>query len=73
MLIASVPRLDKKWEEVEVKLKAKHSKLPTGCVYYERCLFADKDKDCAKRPPLIEAESGHFVACSHYMEVNKGV
>jgi oligopeptide/dipeptide ABC transporter ATP-binding protein len=73
MLIASVPRLDKKWEEVEVKLKAKHSKLPTGCVYYERCLFADKDKDCAKRPPLIEAEGDHFVACSHYMEVTKGV
>jgi len=71
LLIASVPRLDKKWEEVEVKLKAKYSELLTGCVYYERCPFADKDKDCAKRPPLIEAESGHFVACSHYMEVNE--
>jgi len=73
LLIASVPRLDKKWEEVEVKLKAKYSELLTGCVYYERCPFADKDKDCAKRPPLIEAESGHFVACSHYMEVNECV
>jgi len=71
LLIASVPRLDKKWEEVEVKLKAKYSELLTGCVYYERCPFADKDKDCAKRPPLIEIESGHFVACSHYMEVNE--
>ena len=70
MLMVSVPRLDRKWEEVEVKLKAKYSELPSGCVYYERCPFADKDKDCAKRPPLIEAESGHFVACSHYMEVN---
>ena len=73
LLIASVPRLDKKWEEVEVKLKAKYSELLTGCVYYERCPFADKDKDCAKRPTLIEAESGHFVACSHCMEVNEGV
>jgi len=71
LLIASVPRLDKKWEEVEVKLKAKYSELLTGCVYYERCPFADKDKDCAERPPLIETESGHFVACSHYMEVNE--
>lgn len=71
MLMVSVPRLDRKWEEVEVKLKAKYSELPSGCVYYERCPFADKDKDCAKRPPLIEAESGHFVACSHYMEVNE--
>ncbi|GAF76186.1 unnamed protein product, partial [marine sediment metagenome] len=35
--------------------------------------FADKDKDCVKRPTLIEVESGHFVACSHYMEVNEGV
>jgi len=73
MLIASVPRLDKKWEEVEMELKAKQSELSTGCVYYERCPFADKDKDCARRPTLIEAESSHFVACSHYMEVNERV
>ena len=73
MLMVSVPRLDRKWEEVEMKLKAKHLELPSGCVYYERCPFADKDKDCAKRPTLIEAESGHFVTCSHYMEVNEGV
>ena len=73
MLMASVPRLDRKWEEIEIKLKAKQLELLSGCVYYERCPFADKDKDCAKRPTLIEAESGHFVTCSHYMEVNEGV
>lgn len=73
MLMVSVPRLDRKWEEVEMKLKAKYSELSSGCVYYERCPFADKDKDCVKRPILIEAESGHFVACCHYMEVNEGV
>lgn len=71
MLIASVPRLDKKWEEAEVKLKAKQSELSSGCVYCERCPSARKDKDCAKKPTLIEAENGHFVACCHCMEVNE--
>jgi ABC-type dipeptide/oligopeptide/nickel transport system ATPase component len=59
--------------KLKAKLKAKQSELSSGCVYYERCLFADKDKDCAGRPILIEVGNDHFVACSHYMEVNKGV
>lgn len=63
MLMASVPRLDKKWEEVEVDLKAKRSELSGGCVYYERC--PKKDEGCARdRPALLEVERGHFVACS---------
>lgn len=73
MLMASVPRLDKKWEEVEIKLKAKHSELSSGCVYYERCPFWGADSDCQKPPALVEAESGHFVACGHYMKVSEGV
>jgi peptide/nickel transport system ATP-binding protein len=75
MLMASVPRLDKKWEwkEVEMKLKAKHSELPSGCVYYERCPFPGIGRDCTRRPTLIEVESDHFVACGHYMEVNERV
>jgi peptide/nickel transport system ATP-binding protein len=67
MLMASVPRLDKKWEdvEVEVDLKAKQSVLTSGCVYYERCPLAAKDESCARdRPALIEVERDHFVACS---------
>jgi peptide/nickel transport system ATP-binding protein len=64
MLMASVPRLDKKWEGVEVELKAKQSEPTGGCVYYERCPVADKDGDCARdRPTLIEVEPEHFVAC----------
>jgi peptide/nickel transport system ATP-binding protein len=64
MLMASVPRLDKKWEEVDVELKANRSELTGGCVFYERCAVADKNGDCARnRPTLIEAESNHFVAC----------
>jgi peptide/nickel transport system ATP-binding protein len=69
MLMASVPRLDKKWEEVEVDLKAEQSELSSGCVYYERCSAAYKNESCERqRPTLIEAESGHFVACGCYAE-----
>jgi peptide/nickel transport system ATP-binding protein len=64
MLIACVPRLDEKWEKVEIELKAKKSGMASGCVYYERCQAAGKDQDCTRdRPPLLEVESDHFVAC----------
>jgi len=66
MLIAAVPRLDKKWDKVEVDLNEK--KLPemtTGCVYYARCPLAEKA--CATKPVLLETESDHFVACSRYL------
>jgi peptide/nickel transport system ATP-binding protein len=64
MLMASVPRLDKKWEEVLVDLRAKQSALADGCVYYERCAAPGKDQGCAgDRPALVEVEPGHFVAC----------
>jgi len=69
MLMASVPRLDKKWEKVEMKLKAKHLELTSGCVYYERCPFTDKNEDCKRhRPSLIEVENDHLVACRRYMK-----
>jgi peptide/nickel transport system ATP-binding protein len=65
MLMASVPRLDKKWEEVEIELRAKQSEYTGGCVYFERCPVAEPD--CARyRPVLTEVESDHFVACIHY-------
>ncbi len=61
MLMASVPRLDKKWDNVDLDLNARQ--LETGgCVYYGRCPIGDEL--CAKtRPALIEVESDHFVAC----------
>jgi len=69
MLMASVPRLDRKWEEVEVELRAKQAELGRGCVYYERCPAAYKNEGCERqRPTLIEAESDHFVACGRYAE-----
>ena len=65
MLMACLPRVDEKWEEVEVELKAKESELTAGCVYYERCPAAAKDGSCATdRPTLKETEPDHFVACN---------
>jgi peptide/nickel transport system ATP-binding protein len=69
MLMASVPRLDKKWEEVKVELKARQIENTIGCVYYERCCIPKKDACCARnKPQLIEVEHDHFVACSHCMQ-----
>jgi len=64
MLMASVPRLDEKWKKVETRLKAQESELRGGCVYYDRCPVADRALGCDTfRPPLVEAEQNHFVAC----------
>lgn len=69
MLVASVPRLDKKWEGEEVLLNPKPAELSSGCVYYGRCPVADKQLGCDKlMPSLVEAEPDHFVACFHYPE-----
>jgi peptide/nickel transport system ATP-binding protein len=69
MLMAAVPRLDKKWEGEKVELKAKHLEGAGGCVYYARCPIADKELGCDNhKPRLLEAEHDHFVACFRYRE-----
>jgi peptide/nickel transport system ATP-binding protein len=69
MLMASVPRLDKKWEEVELALKAKQTQATEGCVYFDRCPAVDKEFGCDRfRPALVEVEPGHSVACFRYAE-----
>ncbi len=61
MLMASVPRLDKKWENTNIEFKAEASNHIAGCAYYKRCPLAfDK---CCERPPLVEIAKGHSVAC----------
>jgi peptide/nickel transport system ATP-binding protein len=66
MLMASVPRLDKKWDKVEIDLNEKKvSDIGGGCVYYARCPHAEHA--CATKPILVEAESDHFVACTHFL------
>ncbi|MGQ9699464.1 MAG: ABC transporter ATP-binding protein, partial [Candidatus Bipolaricaulaceae bacterium] len=65
VLLASAPRLDRKWEKTNLGLRGQQAPLTHGCVYYERCPFPYKDEDCFQvKPPLIEVESEHFVACS---------
>lgn len=64
MLMESVPRLDRKWEE-EIRVEREGGLAgPTndGCVYASRC---PKATDCCteQEPELREVEAGHFVAC----------
>ncbi|NMB53151.1 MAG: ABC transporter ATP-binding protein [Leptolinea sp.] len=64
MLMCCVPRLDKKWEEVEVELTEKKPMTPDGCVFYERCHSEYKSDDCCQHAPsLVQVEENHSVAC----------
>ncbi|MFZ6028944.1 MAG: ABC transporter ATP-binding protein [Chloroflexota bacterium] len=62
MLVASVPRMDMKWRDVKQPLKAPHAAAQNGCAYYDRCTLADAEC-AAARPPLVEVEKDHWVAC----------
>lgn len=64
VLMASVPRLDAKWESSSVELKCELVEPTVGCVFFSRCLFPRRDAECrTRRPGLQEVEPGHFVAC----------
>ncbi len=64
MLMASVPRMDKKWEEVDAELKGNGRETPAGCAYYARCPDAHKDDEClGGNPRLVEVAPEHLVAC----------
>lgn len=60
MLMASVPRLDRRWDEVE--LETAGLKLPAGYNFFEHTSAANGDNAGAP-PALIEVEPEHFVAC----------
>lgn len=64
MLMASVPRLDKKWEGegAEAEQKTEASMSPQGCVYRERCPIA-MERCATERPALVEISPDHLVAC----------
>jgi peptide/nickel transport system ATP-binding protein len=74
MLMASVPRLDKKWEEVDAGVALENGKMgATGaCAYYDRCTAQGKDESCMERPTLIEVAPDHFVACGKLPVVPAG-
>jgi len=63
MLLASVPRLDKKWDQkTNVETQADVIGSPKGCVYSSRCPLAFEQ--CKRSRPLpIEIEPEHWVAC----------
>jgi len=64
MLMASVPRLDEKWQAVTEVDTGETVLAEGGCVYYSRCPLAAKDESCRRvRPPLVEVEPDHLVAC----------
>ncbi len=72
MLMASAPRLDKKWEQMEAELRGKHLERTEGCVYYERCPEAAKDAVCPQqRPALVPVDNDHLVACWRYAQNEK--
>lgn len=67
MLMASVPRLDKKWDtRINVESKGAQTGYPDGCVYYDRCPLAFEK--CRQRPVPVEIEPDHFVACWNVTE-----
>lgn len=64
MLMGCVPRLDRKWAEVEVKLKGQLTEMRAGCVYYDRCPKASKELGCdTQMPKLVSISDEHQVAC----------
>jgi peptide/nickel transport system ATP-binding protein len=64
MLMASVPRLDKKWEQAEVETKGDGGQALDACAYYERCPEPRKDAEClGGTPKLAEVAPEHLVAC----------
>jgi len=68
MLMACVPRLDRKWEDVAVELRSMHTPHTGRCIYYERCpVRFDK---CLEAPPSREIDRDHVVACWKAFEQN---
>ncbi len=62
MLIASVPRLDKRWDDkMNLEMRTMPMGAINGCAYYGRCPLAYEK--CKERPADVEIEKGHFVAC----------
>lgn len=54
MLMSCVPRVDQKWQDVDIELRGKNIEPTGGCVYARRCPFAfDR---CREAPPLTEFE-----------------
>jgi oligopeptide/dipeptide ABC transporter ATP-binding protein len=66
-LIGAIPRLDRDQEYLEIIPGNLPNllDLPAGCKFRERCPIA-MDVCAEVRPPVIEVEEGHEVACHAY-------
>ena len=65
-LMASVPRLDMKWQDVRVGAEALGYKLgpPPGWTYFDSGSIATQEERLTgAEPMLLEVEPSHFVAC----------
>jgi peptide/nickel transport system ATP-binding protein len=57
-LLASVPQLDRKWEDVEAEQSLRDSGLAGRCLFHEQVTEADEQS-----LDLAEHSEGHFVGC----------
>jgi len=68
MLIASVPRLDQRWDkQINVESRIVPTGYADGCVYYDRCPLAFEK--CKTRPLPFEVDQNHIVSCWKVSEV----
>jgi peptide/nickel transport system ATP-binding protein len=58
-LVASVPQIHRKWADVEAELGPSGREPGRHCIYHA----AVEAGGNGSRPPLVEAEDDHFVAC----------
>ncbi len=65
-LLESIPRPGKKFVSIPGTVPSLISP-PKGCRFNDRCKFATEQCPL-KKPALVEAEKGHFVACHQYLE-----
>jgi len=63
-LLASIPRPGCAFRSIPGIVPSLISP-PTGCRFHERCLYA-MDTCMKNKPPLIQADKGHMVACHLY-------
>lgn len=67
----SIPRLDRIREEKLVPIPGQPpdlAKLPTGCVFRERCEYA-VDRCVNDRPELLRVTKGHWSACWEFSNI----
>jgi peptide/nickel transport system ATP-binding protein len=70
-LMSAVPKADPRLRSQRIVLEgevADPAHPPSGCYFHPRCRYA-VDVCRAQTPPLIEIQSGHFVACHRAPEL----